>query len=1517
MQKTPFLLFLILCWILHLLPAQTPFVCDGSFYLSLGNGGTSQFYRVVRDPASGTVSFNALPNNAGFNINAIGYRVTDNFIYGVISNTDQLYRVDATGVATFIANISAIPNGSRTFVGEVTPDGQYLVLLIKNSNGPDYAMVKVDLSDPMYPSTFTPLLLANGSPPNINTADITIDPYTAIVYGYDGSARRLVTVDVNTGIVNNSTFPANQGADILGAMFYDAFGNLYGYGRPSGGSTQNTFFSINKNTGVLTAQLTGPPASGNDGCSCPYTIKIQKYATPELVKPCEVFTYTFRIVNVTGDTLTGISLQDTLPDDISFGTVLRNPFGGTFQNLGNGIIQFNNLTIPLGLDSIIIEAVVDTLARGTYFNQASLEGLPLALGITVTSDYPFNAFEPDPTPVTVDSVVIDPPNVSIGICKGDSVMISVAGHPSVYYLWDDGFTGPSRYVKEEGIYSVRAHGCEVVLDTFEIFFNPKPIVQTSPDTFICEGQSIQIQAFGADSIYRWVLTPSLINSFSPTATATPTQSTTYTVVGTNFWGCRDTADVFVEVKPLPVVNAGPDLVLCPNEATRLQATLSAGASALWQPVTGLDDNLLVRPLFTPFGPGSFTYILVGVDAFGCMNQDPMNIQVIDFYTNHTHTDVSCFGFDNGRIFSQVNGTSPFTYSLLDGSGNVITSQNSAKDTLSFSNIAPGDYRILITDVDGCRDTSALISVLQPAAPLSAVTTARSNVDCFGSTTGSMSIQANGGTPPYQYSLYGTSYGPSGLFTGLGAREYKIRIRDTKGCAFIHVDTIRTPTGLFGIVALEKWAACFGDSTGAVTLNAHGGSAPYSYSYNGINYGTNRTLTGLPAGTFNASIRDANGCLATVPFAIGEPPLLQSSIAIQQDVDCFGQAHGAVWLNVSGGSPLPRYQFYLNGAYAGDLPILDSLTAGAYRLLIEDDSLCRDTLRFVIAEPPQLLAMIDVQENVRCFGEANGSAQILAFGGVLPHQFRLDTAAWQNTGNYQGLVAGNYFVTVQDDSLCTVEVPIEISQPDSLILSPDLVKGIACNGDRNGYIQLATVGGTAPHQFSLVPRPAQPDSLFTGLSAGIYPFLVMDDHLCQDTLTVVLAEPDALVAGIAEQRDVDCFGNDNGFFEVAASGGVLPYNYIVNGNPPVQKNIFKNLPPNTYQVIVADDSSCTDTLNLVIDEPDLLTVDIIKEDLRCFNDKSGQAEAIIAGGIEPYSIQWASNPPQTTAVATNLPAGTFTVTVRDSNLCLVRDTIALTEPPKLIINIVEGSIAEAYCDWANGQAAVFAEGGVLPYRYRWSGLSLIEPHSDSLPHGSYWVTVIDEHACLDSIQVIIPHVPPPIPSFMSDPSFEDSILLSDANIQFLNTSVGSVAWQWFFGDGNGSSEENPNHLYEEPAVYPVTLTAYNEYFVCPVDTTVLLHIIPDGKIFFPNAFTPNGDGYNDIFYLKGEGIVQLEWRIFNRWGKQIALIHDPAQGWNGFDKQGNAVPEGVYVYAVKLIFNDGSRLERSGTITVIR
>jgi len=762
------------------------------------------------------------------------------------------------------------------------------------------------------------------------------------------------------------------------------------------------------------------------------------------------------------------------------------------------------------------------------------------------------------------------------------------------------------------------------------------------------------------------------------------------------------------------------------------------------------------------------------------------------------------------------------------------------------------------------------------------------------------------------------YGPSGSFTGLGARKYEIRIRDDNGCLLIHEDTIRTPTGLFGIVDKEKWAACFGDTTGAVTLDAHGGQSPFAYSYDGINFGSDSTLADLPAGIYTATIRDASGCFVTVPLAIGEPPLLQSSIARQRDVDCFGEPHGAVWLQVTGGTPLPRYQFYLNGVYTNDLPFLDQLVAGNYQVVIEDDSLCRDSLSFTITEPPLLTADLNALENVRCFGEANGSFQMTATGGVAPYRYQLDTLNWQNNGNYTNLFAGNYTLLIEDDSLCQLRLPIEITQPDSLILAPEVVNGLTGFGDRDAYIRFAPVGGTRPYSYNFAGRPATADSLYTNLIAGTYFTVLQDANLCEDSLTIQIVEPPELIVSIAELRDVDCYGNDNGWVRFAVTGGTPAFSYQLNANAPQADSIFSGLPPAYYVVIIADDSSCSDTLAFAIEEPDSLTVEIEKMDLRCFQDFSGWANAIVAGGVEPYNYLWTSSPNQQTQTATDLPAGRFIVTVTDSNACIAKDTTILSEPPRLSLELVPGSIAEAYCDWPNGQAEVTSSGGVLPHAFSWSGLPLSAPQSDSLPHGNYLVMVIDDNGCIDSIRVEIPHVPPPQPRFESIPSFEDSILLSEAQLQFVNTSEYDVAWQWTFGDGiGGSSDENPFYSYAEPGVYPVTLVAYNSYFVCPVDTTVLVHIVPDGQAFFPNAFSPNDDGWNDIFYLKAEGVVRMEWQIFNRWGRLIRVISDPSQGWDGRDEQGRSVAEGVYVFSVNLTFNSGNTLDRTGTITLIR
>ncbi|MEL6590752.1 MAG: gliding motility-associated C-terminal domain-containing protein, partial [Bacteroidota bacterium] len=373
------------------------------------------------------------------------------------------------------------------------------------------------------------------------------------------------------------------------------------------------------------------------------------------------------------------------------------------------------------------------------------------------------------------------------------------------------------------------------------------------------------------------------------------------------------------------------------------------------------------------------------------------------------------------------------------------------------------------------------------------------------------------------------------------------------------------------------------------------------------------------------------------------------------------------------------------------------------------------------------------------------------------------------------------------------------------------------------------------------------------------------------------------------------------------------------NEPLQgDSLFTDLAPAQYLFTVIDDSSCVDTISLTITEPPLLEVNLSQIDVSCFGFGDGQIFSDVQGGTPAYAYRWNTLPERQTADIDSLSGGDYQLWVEDANGCLDSASVSVFEPDSLTLAVISGSITEAYCDWPNGMAAVLSDGGRLPHTIVWQGQNTRSgPAVDSLFGGDYQVSVTDLSGCITTIEVPIPFTPPAQPNFRTDPSFEDAILFSQADIFFDNLSIGAVAYQWDFGDGGLAERENPQHRYLETGRYPVTLTAFNSYFVCPRDTTIYLEIIPDGDIYLPNAFSPNDDGHNDRFQIGGEGFQTFEIRIFNRWGELLAQSNDPSFGWDGTNRRGQAVPEGVYVFRVQAVLNDGFEVDRGGTITLIR
>ncbi len=450
--------------------AQEPFVCQNNFYFSFGSSnGASQLHEVIIE-SNGNVNFDPLENSTGVAMNAVGYRSTDNLIYGIGTATQRLYQVDATG-ESFPLVILDVNLNNGYYAATITPNGDEMIIVEQTNGfgGGSVALVVVDLTDNTYPTKRrTPL---TGS--NVQTTDIAFDPISGILYGFDSRESRLITIDATTGLVTTN-FPSSNVADRMGGLYFDAFGKMFGYGNAVNDNTARTFFGIDKNTGIVSNLGTGPSTSNKDGCACPFTIDLLKNVTPRQVVPCTELTYNFEISNLSGETIMGIDLTDTMPEDFVILRLDKNPYGGTFTGAGTNILRIEDMTVPLGQDSI--KVVVETLpfAQGIYKNQAYLDDLPAGLGSRSPSDDPTTVLSDDSTSIEVFPLVVNLANQQQNLCEGTSIELVAGTINGIDYQWNTGSTASTLVVSEPGQYAVTiTNGCEVEIDS--VFISEEPI----------------------------------------------------------------------------------------------------------------------------------------------------------------------------------------------------------------------------------------------------------------------------------------------------------------------------------------------------------------------------------------------------------------------------------------------------------------------------------------------------------------------------------------------------------------------------------------------------------------------------------------------------------------------------------------------------------------------------------------------------------------------------------------------------------------------------------------------------------------------------------------------------------------------------------------------------------------------------------------------------------------------------------------------------------------------------------
>jgi gliding motility-associated-like protein len=436
--------------------------------------------------------------------------------------------------------------------------------------------------------------------------------------------------------------------------------------------------------------------------------------------------------------------------------------------------------------------------------------------------------------------------------------------------------------------------------------------------------------------------------------------------------------------------------------------------------------------FTALAPG--TQVLHVKDANNCLKDTTITLtDSMQMVLTPVITAIKCYGNANGIVTINASGTTaPYAYALGTG---VASSSN------TFSNLGQGTYLFHVSDQNGClKDTS--IALVQPT-PL-AFTVSITNVLCFGDNSGSITVNASGGTPAYQYAADGNAFQSTNVLSELSAGSHVIHLKDVNNCLKDTTVNITQPAtavhfGNFALVA----PTCQGFTDGSAGVTAHGGTAPYQFSFNNQTFGSTGSFTGIAEGTYIIKAKDNNGCtIDTLITFIGYPHITLDGVTMKMPT-CNGRSDGQITLNVSGGLPPFTYQINQSGSWSNS-PLFTGNAAGAYTLSVKDNNGCTKDTVVTLGEPDKIVVDTASVGN-DCNGVDNGGLiNISVTGGTAPFQYNWLEKPNLHTAQIVGLVNGSYTVNVVDANGCTGSATVEILYNNCC--TPFIPNAFSPNGD---------------------------------------------------------------------------------------------------------------------------------------------------------------------------------------------------------------------------------------------------------------------------------------------------------------------------------------------------------------------------------------------------------------------------------------------------------------------------------------
>ncbi len=969
--------------------------------------------------------------------------------------------------------------------------------------------------------------------------------------------------------------------------------------------------------------------------------------------------------------------------------------------------------------------------------------------------------------------------------------------------------------------------------------------------------------------------------------------------------------------------------------------------------------------FTYAGTNNFYGLSAG--AYNCYIKDVnnciSNVQIVNISeptaltavasvtSSYNGEDISCNGLSDGEMtVVPSGGTSGYNFQWYIGASPIAGATGAL-----LSNQPANTYNVNVTDLNGCV-VNEVITLTEPT--LLTVSAGIDQTMCSGeSVTLSGSVSGGTGVLNYSWTPSGTLSDPNVLnpvATPAINTTYTLTVNDVNGCT--NSDGVDVTVNLSPLLSeTHTDPSCFGSSDGTIALTATGGISPYQYSINGGGtYTSTNTFNGLSNGSNTCVIQDGNGCESTSTIVVlNNPAEIIVSAAVTssyngEDISCFGASTGELTATASGGTGTLTYSWDQGVVNYGVNPIATGLSSGSYDLTVTDDNGCQATTSATLTDPSQFIITNVISSNPSCFGELDGSLEVVYSGGTglgYVDWYNDAYVTWVSSDNpYTGVGAGTYYVEAVDANGCVAQYgPEDLIEPNLLNVTWSLTDE-SCFGAADGELDTTSVtGGTAPFTLDWFELPSYNNIGSTaplgGRLGGEYVGLVTDANGCEFRDTVTINDGEAFTPSVViAAQSGNCLGNNSFDFvdnNTAPPSGGVDFSWVFpNATPSTSTSqtpmgiSFNASGTHAVTYTVTSYNGCVydDTLDVVIG--DVANVYAGADQSICEGDF---ANLTGTPNSTAYSYSWAVglNPGIIEGTDANITVSPTTsiyyvLTVTENSTgCTGADSVSIIVNPipnptidqlgpiDLCENN-EGTYLNLSATSSDSTAGTFSwyVGSVTSTPVTGGQLAL-----DNSNVGNHFIYLQESNAsgCVsifDSIQLTLVENDLEL---TAEPTF----CLGD-EVAIDATGSGAIVWI-------NSQGEIADTLASSTVAMPTAENTiyYAEMFFdeCIFVDSLILNIDSNcgNSDITVNAFSPDGDGVNDYFILDIPSILKYDNNvtIFNRWGDEIGSFQNYNNAdvvWDGKTQSGEYVTNGTFFYVIEV---PELNIKESGWIQVVR